>query len=61
MIYLISMKELIKVSEALKELPISRATLLRLLHKGKIRGVRIGGNWFVYASEIERVKKEGTE
>jgi len=55
------MKELIKVSEALKELPISRATLLRLLHKGKIRGVRIGGNWFVYASEIERVKKEGTE
>jgi len=55
------MKELIKVSEALRELPISRPTMIRLLHKGKIKGVQIGRNWFVYSSEIDRVKREGTK
>jgi len=53
-------KDLIRASEALKELPISRPTIIRLLQKGKIKGVQIGRNWFVYSSEIERVKKEGT-
>ena len=55
------MTDLVKVSQALKELPISRATLIRLLHNGKIKGIRIGKKWFLYASEVERVKKEGTE
>jgi len=55
------MSDLVRVSQALKELPISRATLIRLLHNGKIKGIRIGKKWFLYASEVERVKKEGTE
>lgn len=55
------MSDLVKVSQALKELPVSRATLIRLLHSGKIKGIRIGKKWFLYASEVERVKKEGTE
>ena len=55
------MTDLIKVSDVLKELPISRATLIRLLQKGKIRGVKIGKKWFVYSSEVERVKNKGTE
>lgn len=55
------MKELVKVSEALKQLPVSRTTIIRLLHKGKIKGVQIGRNWFVYSSEIERIKTKGTK
>ncbi len=55
------MKELVKISEVLKELPISRPTIIRLLQKGKIKGVQIGRNWFVYSSEIERIKTKGTE
>jgi excisionase family DNA binding protein len=54
------MDDLIKTSEALKRLPISRATLVRLLQKGKIKGVQIGRNWFVYRSEVDRVKRKGT-
>lgn len=55
------MSDLISASEALRELPISRLTLIRMLRKGTIRGVKIGKKWFVYASEVERVKREGTE
>jgi len=55
------MSDLVSTSEALKELPISRATLIRLLRRGMIRGVKIGKKWFVYSSEIERLKTKGTE
>jgi len=55
------MNDLIKISEAVKHLPISRSTLIRLVQKGKIRGIKIGDHWFVYSSEIERIKTKGTE
>ena len=54
------MKDMIKLSEVLRDLPISRPTLIRLLRKGKIRGVQIGRQWFVYSGEVERVRREGT-
>jgi excisionase family DNA binding protein len=55
------MNDLIKISQALKNLPISRSTLIRLIQNGKIRGVKIGRNWFVYSNEIERIRSKGTE
>lgn len=55
------MSDLISASEALKEIPISRATLIRLLHKGTIGGVKIGKKWFIYTSEVQRVINEGTD
>jgi excisionase family DNA binding protein len=55
------MNDLVKISQALKALPISRSTLIRLIQNGKIKGVKIGRNWFVYSYEIERIRSKGTE
>jgi excisionase family DNA binding protein len=47
-----------RVNDALLQLGISRATLYKLVNKGEIRLVRIGGRSLIPDSEIRRLLEE---
>lgn len=40
---------------------ISEKTVGRLLRSGRIKGVKIGGNWRISDTEVRRVLTEGVE
>ena len=46
------------MNDALRQLSISRATLYKLINKGEIRLVRIGGRSLIPDSEIQRLLGE---
>jgi excisionase family DNA binding protein len=49
---------LLSTSEAAARLGIaSRATVIRLLNNGTLRGVRVGHLWKVYASSVDEILK----
>jgi excisionase family DNA binding protein len=51
---------LLTVSEAARELGLSRQALYHRLHSGLLHGLRIGQRaWVIPAGEVERAKQEG--
>ena len=50
---------LISTDEAAKRLGLcSRATIIKLVKNGTLRGVRIGHLWKIYAASVDEVLKE---
>lgn len=52
------MKDLIPVPLAAQRAGVARNTMFRAARSGKIKAVKLGHDWLVYASDIERWKKE---
>ena len=46
-------KELYSVKELEKILPITPLTIREYLRKGKIKGIKIGKNWYVSKQDLE--------
>lgn len=52
------MSDLIPVPEAAKRAGVARNTMRLAAKSGAIKAVKLGRNWLVYASDIERWKRE---
>ena len=52
------MDDLLPVPEAAERAGVARNTMLLAVKNNKIKGKRLGRNWFIYASDIERWKQE---
>lgn len=50
--------DILSISEAVRELGITRITLYRWMEKGKIASVMFGGYRAIPRSEVERLKAE---
>ena len=50
--------DLISVPEAAKRASVARNTMHRAAKSGTIKAIKLGRDWFVYGSDIERWKKE---
>ena len=55
----VSLPRLLTVSEVAEALRLSRKTLYRHLERGLIRGQKVGGEWRIPASELDRILREG--
>jgi excisionase family DNA binding protein len=44
-----------------KELGVSRMTIYRMIHEGKIHGIKIGNLIRFSDEEVSRIKREGTK
>ncbi len=54
------MEKLLTPKEVIAIIPISRAQLHSLAHKGKWPGaIRIGCKWFFHSDAVERVRQNG--
>lgn len=51
----------ISAQKASEILGISKPTVIKLIRSGKIDAVRIGNVYKIEVSEVERVRKDGTE
>lgn len=54
----LNMQELIPVPEAARRAGVARNTMRLAAKNGKIKAVKLGRDWFVDASDIERWKEE---
>jgi excisionase family DNA binding protein len=52
------LNDLITITEAANRAGVSRNTIHRAAKSEALKAVQIGRNWFVYASDIDRWKKE---
>ncbi len=50
--------DLLSVADAAEQVNVNRDTMLRAAKSGKIKSKQIGRHWYVYASDLERWKKE---
>jgi len=50
-----------KAQEVATILRISYLQCIKLLQSGKIKGVKVGGDWRVSKQEVRRILKEGTK
>lgn len=50
--------DILTLPEVAKNLRISIETVVRMIKQGKLRGGKIGGQWRIKASELERYKAE---
>jgi len=50
-------EELLSLSDAAKELHVTRMTLYRWIKKGKVETVTFGGYRAIHKSEVERLRK----
>lgn len=53
------MAELLTIKEVAEGLGVTYITALRYVRSGKMRGVRLGGQWRVARAELERFAAEG--
>jgi len=51
---LMEKEPLLTTDEAIEYLRISKATCLKLIHKGDIKAVRVGKGWRIFQSELYR-------
>ena len=49
----------LSIKEVAQRLGFSYATVLKMVHEGKIKGIKHGGTWTVPEREFERFKQEG--
>jgi len=47
------------IKEVAQDLDVSYVTVLKMVHRKEIKGVRRGGRWSIPKSEYNRFKKEG--
>ncbi len=52
------MQDLLAVPQAAKRAGVARSTMFLAAKAGKIKAIKLGRDWFIYASDIERWKKE---
>lgn len=52
------MQDLIPVPEAAKRAGVARNTMRLAAKRGAIKAVRLGRDWYIHASDIERWKTE---
>ncbi|MCI0708627.1 MAG: helix-turn-helix domain-containing protein [Chloroflexi bacterium] len=52
------LKDLISVPEAARRAGVARNTIHRAAKSGTIKAVKLGRNWLVYASDLNRWKEE---
>ena len=45
--------------EAIQYLKVSKPTLLRHIHQGKIKAIKVGRSWRILQSELYRFLKKG--
>lgn len=50
--------DLVPVTVAAERAGVGRNTMLLAAKKGKIKAKRIGNGWFIFASDIDRWKRE---
>lgn len=50
--------DLVSVPAAARQANVARNTILLAAKSGKIKSVRIGRDWFIYADDLERWKRE---
>ena len=48
------------LKEVAIELRLSYTSTIKFVRQGKIKAVRVGKQWLVSETELERVKREGT-
>jgi excisionase family DNA binding protein len=53
-----NMQDLIPVPEAARRAGVARNTMRLASKNGAIKAVKLGRDWFVYASDIDRWKRE---
>jgi len=55
------MKEdvVLTTDEAIQYLKVSKPTLLRHIHQGKIKAIKVGRSWRILQSELYRFLKKG--
>ena len=53
------MDKYLKATEVRETLQVSEQVMSRLLHSGKLRGVKFGGLWKVSEKEVERFLRDG--
>lgn len=52
------LSDLISLTEAANRAGVARNTMHRAAKSGAIKSVKLGRDWFIYASDIERWKQE---
>jgi excisionase family DNA binding protein len=52
------MNDLIPVPQAAKRAGVARNTMYRAAKSGTIKAIKLGRDWFIYASDIERWKSK---
>ncbi len=57
--YLEDLDRLYTLKEVEKVLRVSRRTIYRYIKSGKLKAVKVHGQWRVPAEEFERIKREG--
>lgn len=50
--------DLLPITLAAAKIGVARNTMLLAAKNGKIKSIRIGKGWFIYASDLERWKRE---
>jgi excisionase family DNA binding protein len=50
--------DLLSITDAAQKIDVGRNTLLLAAKKGTIKSRRIGRDWFVFASDLDRWKQE---
>ena len=50
-------KEMYKIKEVARILDISERTVYKFMNEGKIRAIRVGGQWRIPKSEVEKYTK----
>lgn len=54
-------RELLTLAEVLEGLPVSRSTIWRMLHDGRLVGFRIGGRTLISASSVRLLLERGLD
>ncbi len=57
--YLEDLDRLYTLEEVEKVLRVSRRTIYRYIKSGKLKAIKVRGQWRVPAEEFERIKREG--
>lgn len=52
------MPQLVSVPVAAEQAAVARNTMLLAAKQGKIKAIRLGRDWYIYADDIERWKQE---
>lgn len=54
----VNMQDLVSQTEAAKLRGVTRSAIHRLIKRGKLRSIEIGGHVFLFRSEVENYKPE---
>lgn len=52
---------MLNVQQAAEKLGLAQGTIRRFIREGRIKAVKVGRDWRIKESEIERILEEGTK